>query len=58
MSKSTEIGLRLKAARKAAAYRTACAFANAHDIPVSTYSQHENGKRVLNADMLLQYSEL
>ena len=58
MSQAMDIGLRLKAARKAASYKTACAFAKHHHIPVSTYSQHENGKRVLNADILLQYGEL
>ncbi len=58
MSQAMDIGLRLKAARKAASYKTACAFAKQHNIPISTYSQHENGKRVLNADILLQYGEL
>ena len=52
------IGKRLQAARKAAGYRSATAFTSQHNIPLSTYSQHENGKRALGADMLMQYSQL
>jgi transcriptional regulator with XRE-family HTH domain len=59
MSKITEqIGLRLRAARRAAHFRSARTFAAQHTIPESTYSQHETGKRALNPDMLLRYSEL
>ena len=59
MSKLTEqIGLRLRAARRAAKFKSARIFAAQHNIPESTYSQHETGKRALNPDMLLRYSEL
>jgi transcriptional regulator with XRE-family HTH domain len=58
MSVSADVGLRLRAARKAADFRTACSFAKQYNIPISTYAQHENGKRVLNADSLLFYSDI
>lgn len=59
MSKLTEqIGLRLRAARRAANFRSARTFAAQYNIPASTYSQHETGKRALNPDMLLRYSDL
>lgn len=59
MSKiSEQIGLRLRAARRAASFKSARTFATQHKIPESTYSQHETGKRSLNPDMLLRYSEL
>lgn len=51
------IGARLKAARKAAGYRSATAFAGKRDIPMSTYSQHEGGKRSMNAEALMYYAE-
>ena len=52
-----KIGIRLKAARKAAGYRSATAFASEKSIPMSTYSQHENGKRSISAEMILYYCE-
>ena len=51
------IGMRLKAARKAAGYRSATAFAGKRDIPMSTYSQHECGKRSINVESLVYYAE-
>lgn len=51
-----EIGLRLKVARKSAGYKTALDFANKMQIPKSTYSQHENGKRSLTAEQIMHYS--
>ena len=51
-----EIGLRLKIARKSARYKTALDFANKMQIPKSTYSQHENGKRSLTAEQIMDYS--
>jgi transcriptional regulator with XRE-family HTH domain len=53
-----EIGKRLRAARKAAGYRSATALSAAKHIPMSTYSQHESGKRALNADTLFYYGDL
>ena len=55
---SEAIGARLKVARKSAGFRSASAFAECQSIPISTYSQHETGKRVLSADMLMHYSQL
>ena len=52
-----KIGIRLKAARKSAGYRSATAFASEKNIPMSTYSQHEGGKRSVNAEMILYYCE-
>lgn len=52
-----KIGIRLKAARKSAGYRSATAFASEKNIPMSTYSQHEGGKRSINAEMILYYCE-
>ncbi len=40
-----DIGLRLKAARKAAGFKTARAAAESLGVPYPTYSQHENGTR-------------
>jgi len=57
-SLSQTIGQRLKLARKTAGFRSASGFAHHNNIPVSTYSQHETGKRILNADLLLQYATL
>lgn len=55
---SEQIGLRLKSARKAAGFKTARSFAALHQIPYSTYSQHETGKRAIPLHTLLQYSQL
>ena len=55
---SMQIGNRLRAARKAAGFKSARAFAEKYEIPESTYSQHELGKRSLNADTLMKYSAL
>lgn len=51
------IGKRLQQARKALGFRSARSFARQHDIPESTYSQHETGKRSLNPTTLINYSE-
>ena len=50
-----EIGSRLRQARKTCGYRSARAFAKEQEIPESTYSQHETGKRSLNPETLLRY---
>lgn len=51
-----EIGLRLKMARKTAGFKTALDFATTMNIPKSTYSQHENGKRSLTAEQIFHYA--
>jgi transcriptional regulator with XRE-family HTH domain len=53
----SEVGLRLKIARKAAGYKTALNFAHKMKIPKSTYSQHENGKRSLTAEQITHYAD-
>ncbi len=53
-----KVAARLRAARKAAGYKTARAFASQFQIPESTYSQRETGKRALTADIMLEYCEL
>jgi transcriptional regulator with XRE-family HTH domain len=54
----SNVGKRIRAARKAAGYRSATAFSKDKSIPLSTYSQHENGRRVLSIDILIQYADL
>jgi transcriptional regulator with XRE-family HTH domain len=51
-----EIAKRLKAARKSSGFKTAKEFSIAQNIPLSTYSQHESGKRSINAELLMNYS--
>src|ERR1700733_6781248 len=51
-----EIAKRLKAARKAAGFKSAKDFAAFQNIPLSTYSQHESGKRSINAELIISYS--
>ena len=50
-----QIGKRLQKARKDAGFRSARAFARHHQIPESTYSQHETGKRSLSPTIVLHY---
>lgn len=50
------IGRRLQIARKALGFKSARSFARHHNIPESTYSQHETGKRSLNPSILLTYA--
>ncbi len=51
-----DIAKRLRAARKAAGFKAAKDFANQYSIPLSTYSQHETGKRSINAELIINYS--
>lgn len=53
----SRIGDRLKAARKAAGYKTAMAFCQKFDIPKSTYSQHESNERNIKEALLEKYAE-
>ena len=52
-----EISKRLRAARKAAGFKSAKEFAKAYDVPISTYSQHETGKRNISAELIVNYSD-
>lgn len=51
-----QIGRRLQVARKILGFKSARSFARHHNIPESTYSQHETGKRSLNPNTLLTYA--
>lgn len=53
-----QIASRLRDARIDSGFKSAKDFANSHDIPASTYSQHETGKRSINAELILNYSKL
>jgi hypothetical protein len=52
------ISVRLKIARMAAGFKTSKEFAEKHNIPLSTYCQHETGKRPLSIEQLFHYSTL
>ncbi|MBA2648730.1 MAG: helix-turn-helix transcriptional regulator [Legionella sp.] len=53
-----DIPKRLKIIRVAAGYQTAKAFTDKNGIPASTYSQHENGKRSLSLENIVNYATL
>lgn len=57
MTIAQQIGRRLRLARKACGYKSARAFATKYNIPESTYSQHETGKRALGPELLIFYSQ-
>lgn len=57
MTSLDNIPKRLKLARKANGFKTAKKFASEFVIPLSTYSQHENGKRSLNIENLINYAQ-
>lgn len=50
------VAARLSAARRVR-YDSARSFAKAFNLPESTYSQHETGKRALSVNALMEYSE-
>jgi transcriptional regulator with XRE-family HTH domain len=52
-----DLPTRLKAARRAAGFKTARAAVNAMQIPLNTYNQHETGRRVPSDEALLRYSK-
>ena len=52
------ISKRLKIARIASGYNTAREFTEKYSIPASTYSQHENGKRALSIENIINYAEV
>lgn len=53
-----QIGLRLKAARKAANFKTAREFSCHYHIPETTFAQHEAGKRALKVETLIYYCRI
>ena len=48
---------RLKLAREVAGYKTAKQFAKKFDIPLSTYSNHENDKRTISLEIAKRYAD-
>lgn len=58
MAKFHSAGKRLKSARIAAGFKTAREFCLAHKIPASTYSLHENGRRLLKPAVATRYAEI
>lgn len=48
----------LKAARRAAGYRSAKAFATEHGINVGTYTAHEQGQRNMTLEQAWQYADM
>ena len=57
-SLTKDIALRLKVARIASGFKTSKEFAQQHAIALSTYCQHETGKRPLSIEQLFVYAEL
>lgn len=55
---ASQIGKRLRVARKAAGFKTAKSFALKYGIAAVTYSQHETGKRSLGIDVLIKYCNI
>lgn len=58
MNTKIDLSQRLRAARKAAGFKTAKEFITAHRIPGSTYSQHETGARNIEEATLKEYAKL
>jgi transcriptional regulator with XRE-family HTH domain len=58
MVTTIRFGARLRAARKAAGFKTSKDFLKKYKVPASTYSQHESGSRSPNDTMLEFYSEV
>ena|SRR3990167_10391069 len=57
MTINIRLSARLRAARKAAGFKTSKAFIKKHNIPASTYSQHESGSRLPDDKTLKFYSK-
>ena len=53
-----QIASRLKEARIASGFKSSKDFSNSNDIPTSTYSQHETGKRSISAELIINYSRI
>lgn len=52
---SQKIAMRLRATRKEAGFKTGKSFAQKYGIPLTTYSQHETGKRRIAIEILIDY---
>jgi transcriptional regulator with XRE-family HTH domain len=52
------LGARIRAARKAAGFKTAKSFLKKHKVPASTYSQHESGARTPDDQALKFYAKV
>lgn len=52
---SQQIAMRLRAMRKEAGFKTGKSFAQKYGIPLTTYSQHETGKRKIAIEILIDY---
>ena len=57
MSDAIRFGARLRAARKAAGFKTSLSFTRKYKIPQSTYSQHESGTRNPDEQTMKNYSK-
>ncbi len=58
MTTLIRLGARIRAARKAAGFKTAKAFLKKHKVPASTYSQHESGARTPDEEGLRFYTKV
>ncbi len=58
MTTLIRLGARIRAARKAAGFKTAKAFLKKHKIPASTYSQHESSTRTPDDEALKFYTKV
>jgi transcriptional regulator with XRE-family HTH domain len=54
---SIKLGARLRAARKAAGFKTSKEFIKKYKVPASTYSQHESGARSPDDETIKFYSK-
>ncbi len=52
---SQKIAMRLRAVRKEGGFKTEKSFAEKYSIPLTTYSQHETGKRKIPVETLVGY---
>jgi transcriptional regulator with XRE-family HTH domain len=58
MINQIRLGARLRAARKAAGFKTSKDLSKKHKVPESTYSQHESGARQPNDETLKVYGQI
>lgn len=58
MTTLVRLGARIRAARKAAGFKTAKEFLKKYNVPASTYSQHESGARIPDDEGLKFYTKV
>lgn len=58
MTDIIRLGARLRAARKAAGFKTSKEFLKKHRVPASTWSQYESGARLPDDEILKSYSKI